>query len=163
MGPYPYPAMLMYWKPASTNVRRSRQLLGRDTLLRGMEFRPFRRQPMTKSGPHASRIPSMISRTMRVRFSTFWQPYSSSHFVPKRADEAVEKVPVSHVHLDGIRPALLQPHGNLGSASAASRGSPRPSGREGLAPRAGTGISSSDNVEDEIGRTSGVGRTEGPI
>lgn len=33
--------------------------------------------------------------------------------VPKRADEAVEKVPVSHVHLDGIEPALLQPHGSL--------------------------------------------------
>ena len=97
----------------------------------GWNSRPFRRQPMTKSGPHASRMPSMISRTMRVRFSTFWQPYSSSRLFQSgltKLSRSTREPRAPRRHRTRPSAAARQPR----SASAASRGSPRPSGREGL-------------------------------
>lgn len=84
--------------------------------------------------------------------------------VPKRADEAVEKVPVSHVHLDGIEPALLQPHGSLDLQALLLVDLLDRQAARGLAPRLGNRhLVLGQRRGRDRGGPSGVGPAEGPI
>ena len=155
----------MYCAPASTKARAfSAACSAVIPCFVGWNSRPFKRQPITKSGPHASRMPSMISRTMRVRFSTFWHPYSSSRLFHNGLTKLSRKYPCATCTSTASNPPFCK----RTAASICRRCfswissmvKPRGAWHHGL----GTGISSSESVDEEIGAGPfGFGPADGPM